>query len=72
MVMTCTVYNFNAVDLRYKWSLSGMYEVGVDKAIMFKIKWKGSKTLDLVTVEEAKEKCPQLVIEFYEQRISWL
>lgn len=49
-----------------------MYEVGVDKAIMFKIKWKGSKTLDLVTVEEAKEKCPQLVIEFYEQRISWL
>ncbi|XP_037031176.1 chromobox protein homolog 1-like [Bradysia coprophila] len=50
----------------------GMYEVGETNALMFKIEWNGCKTRDLVTVDEAKEKCPQLVIEFYEKRISWV
>lgn len=55
-----------------KMVISGMYEVGDTKTLMFKMLWKGSRTTDLVTVEEAKEKCPQLVIEFYEQRITWI
>lgn len=48
----------------------GMYEV--DAALMFKMKWKGSSTSDFVSVDEAKLKCPQVVIEYYEKRIVWL
>ncbi|KAG4070853.1 hypothetical protein HA402_011079 [Bradysia odoriphaga] len=50
----------------------GMYEVGETNTLMFKIEWKGCKTRDLVTADEAKDKCPQLVIAFYEKRISWV
>lgn len=48
----------------------GMYEVNGE--LMFKMKWKGCSTNDFVPVDEAKLKCPQVVIAYYEKRIVWL
>jgi len=39
--------------------------------IMFLIKWKEEENGDIVSAKEANIRCPQLVIQFYEQRISF-
>jgi len=40
-------------------------------SLKFLMKWKNCTKVDLVTAEEAGEKCPKLVIDFYVKHLTW-
>merc|ERR1719228_1684167 len=48
----------------------GIRKEGSDK-LFFLIKWRGTDEADFVNAKEAKAKIPQVVIDFYEEKLAW-
>ncbi|KAH0950708.1 hypothetical protein HN011_001861 [Eciton burchellii] len=39
--------------------------------LMYLMQWKGTDVVDLVSSKEANITCPQVVIQFYKDRMTW-
>jgi hypothetical protein len=58
-----------ARGLRAKEILGANIDTGV---LLFLMKWRGCSEIDLVPASEANIRCPQIVIKYYENLITFV
>ena len=61
----------NFEDMKNNKVGDGKVEEEEPEKMFFLIKWKGTEETDFVNAKEAKLKIPQIVIEFYEEKLNW-
>ncbi|XP_058876386.1 chromobox protein homolog 3-like [Acipenser ruthenus] len=59
------IIGLSQVTLNYERSTDSRGE------LMFLMKWKDSEEVEIVPAREASVKCPQVVIAFYEDKLTW-